>query len=87
MIASPTTLRVLCPDGLVAEIITSENEETALRWARFYAANYDDQHDAARCDGPHRVERATWTEVPRDEVQPFDLLTDFPGIFMPEEPR
>lgn len=74
-VGGPLTLRVLCPDGNIAEELTSchDDEDRLLRYARLAAANCDDVHD--KCNdpasgpvGPHRIERATWTEVSRDEV-------------------
>lgn len=62
---STITLRVLCPDGATAEDFTDNDEERVLRWAHLAAANADDMHDGARCIGPHRIVRATWTEVER----------------------
>lgn len=74
MSAGPGTVRVLCPDGAVTEEFTGDpGQESAValeHWARLAAANADDMHDGARCVGPHRIERATWTEVEREVDNP-----------------
>jgi hypothetical protein len=55
--------RVVCPDGTTGEVFIDERNAGDL--ARQQAALCDRIHDDARCVGRHRVERATWVEVPR----------------------
>lgn len=60
-------LRVLCPDGEIAELVTAVMPD-AETIAREYADHYDRVHDVCNDRHPgeaHRIERATWTEVTR----------------------